>query len=136
MSSRDGARADHLVPSHCVCMFSPDWSISSLPNCIDPNPIYPNPLDDPDMVPDAIFNERPSTKLRTNKGKSIVPDLYQMVLSEMKLNFRKWKTILSENVISLLGNKDHPNACLCLHDLSPCQLKNIQPRLLDGQENG
>ncbi|GJX77131.1 hypothetical protein Tco_0323942 [Tanacetum coccineum] len=35
-----------------------------------------------------------------------------MVLSKMKLDFKKWETILSENAISLSGNKDHPNACL------------------------
>ncbi|GKA70402.1 hypothetical protein Tco_0776466 [Tanacetum coccineum] len=35
-----------------------------------------------------------------------------MVNSEMNLDFKKWETILSENAISLLGNKDHPNAYL------------------------
>ncbi|GKE81649.1 hypothetical protein Tco_1551649 [Tanacetum coccineum] len=35
-----------------------------------------------------------------------------MVNSEMKLDFKKWETIISENAISLSGNKDHPNACL------------------------
>ncbi|GKA00610.1 hypothetical protein Tco_0673160 [Tanacetum coccineum] len=35
-----------------------------------------------------------------------------MVNSEMKLYFKKWEAILSENVISLSGNKDHLNACL------------------------
>ncbi|GJW71905.1 hypothetical protein Tco_0128822 [Tanacetum coccineum] len=60
------------------CMqFSPEWSIASLPNCVDPNPIYLPPLDD-------------------------------LVVT----SFRKWETILSENAISLSGNKDHPNACL------------------------
>ncbi|GKF90978.1 hypothetical protein Tco_0274679 [Tanacetum coccineum] len=68
-------------------MFSPDWSIASLLKCIDPNPVYLTPLDDPDVVRDAIFNERPPTKRRTIKGKTVVPDPYQMVLSEMKLDF-------------------------------------------------
>ncbi|GJR58525.1 hypothetical protein Tco_1500687 [Tanacetum coccineum] len=36
-----------------------------------------------------------------------------MVIYELKVNLKKWETILSENVISLTGNKDHPNACLC-----------------------
>ncbi|GJR31970.1 hypothetical protein Tco_1108202 [Tanacetum coccineum] len=36
-----------------------------------------------------------------------------MVIPELKVNIKKWETILSENVISLSGNKDHPNACLC-----------------------
>ncbi|GKB97844.1 hypothetical protein Tco_0983981 [Tanacetum coccineum] len=93
-------------------MFSPDWSIASLLKCIDPNTVYLTPLDDPDVVSDTIFNERPPAKRRPNNGKKIVPDPYQMVLSEMKLDFRKWETILSENVISLSGNKDHPNTCL------------------------
>ncbi|GKB95685.1 hypothetical protein Tco_0981822 [Tanacetum coccineum] len=50
-----------------------------------------------------------------------------MVLSEMKLDFKKWETILSENVISLSGNKDHPNVCLiymlyCLANQKPFNL--------------
>ncbi|GKA41005.1 hypothetical protein Tco_0733598 [Tanacetum coccineum] len=36
-----------------------------------------------------------------------------MVLSELKTNLMKWEIILSENAMSLTGNKDHPNACLC-----------------------
>ncbi|GJS15734.1 hypothetical protein Tco_0410206 [Tanacetum coccineum] len=32
-----------------------------------------------------------------------------MVLSKMKLDLKKWETILSENAISLSRNKDHPN---------------------------
>ncbi|GJZ32883.1 hypothetical protein Tco_0578319 [Tanacetum coccineum] len=63
-------------------------------------------------VCDAIFYERPPTKVRKVKGKEVVPDPYQMVLSEMKLDFKKWETILSENAISLPRNKDHPNVCL------------------------
>ncbi|GJX33321.1 hypothetical protein Tco_0243176 [Tanacetum coccineum] len=46
------------------------------------------------------------------KGQSIVLDPFQMVLFKLKLNFKKWETILSENIISLSGNKDHPNACV------------------------
>ncbi|GJW61134.1 hypothetical protein Tco_0110469 [Tanacetum coccineum] len=104
-----------------VCMYSLEWSISSLPNCVNPNSIYLTPLDDPVVVLDAIFNERPPTKRRKVKGKEVVPDLFQMVLSEMKTGFMKWETILSENAISLSRNKDHPNACLvymlyCLHN--------------------
>ncbi|GJS28708.1 hypothetical protein Tco_0489328 [Tanacetum coccineum] len=50
-----------------------------------------------------------------------------MELSEMKFGFRKWETIISENVISLSGNKDHPNACLvymfyCLANQKPFNL--------------
>ncbi|GKB98191.1 hypothetical protein Tco_0984328 [Tanacetum coccineum] len=36
-----------------------------------------------------------------------------MIVSELKIKFKKWEIILSENVISLTGNKDQPNACLC-----------------------
>nr|GEZ95680.1 hypothetical protein [Tanacetum cinerariifolium]GEZ95746.1 hypothetical protein [Tanacetum cinerariifolium] len=36
-----------------------------------------------------------------------------LILSKLKVNLKKWETILSENVISLIGNKDHPNAYLC-----------------------
>ncbi|GJZ12224.1 hypothetical protein Tco_0547454 [Tanacetum coccineum] len=100
------------VPCEGVCMFSPDWYISYLPNFIDPDPIYLTPLDNPDVVHDAIFNERPPTTRRTVKGKSVVLDPYQMVLFEMNPAFRKWETILCENTICLSRNNDHPNACL------------------------
>nr|GEW93535.1 hypothetical protein [Tanacetum cinerariifolium] len=93
-------------------MFSSEWSIESLQNYVDPNPNYLPPVETPEVVCDAIFYERPPTKVRKVKGKEVVPNPYQMVLSEMKLNFKKWETILSENAISLLGNKDHLNACL------------------------
>ncbi|GJW89010.1 hypothetical protein Tco_0164350 [Tanacetum coccineum] len=36
-----------------------------------------------------------------------------MIGTQMKGVFKKWETIISENVISLSGHKDHPNACLC-----------------------
>nr|GEY52443.1 hypothetical protein [Tanacetum cinerariifolium] len=57
----------------------------------------------------------------------IVHDPFQMELSEMKLDFMKWETILSENVISLTGNKDHLNGCLiymlyCLATQKPFNL--------------
>ncbi|GKC38748.1 hypothetical protein Tco_1051132 [Tanacetum coccineum] len=31
----------------------------------------------------------------------------------LKTHLKKWEIILSENAVSLTGNKDHPNACLC-----------------------
>ncbi|GJW31347.1 hypothetical protein Tco_0051379 [Tanacetum coccineum] len=68
-----------------VFVFTPDWAISSLPN----------------------------GKTRKVKGVPTTLDPFQMVISELKVNLRKWETILSENVISLTGNKDHTNACLC-----------------------
>nr|GEV90886.1 hypothetical protein [Tanacetum cinerariifolium] len=102
-------------------------SIASLPKSVDPNPVYHTPLDDPLIIRDAIFNERPSPKCNTKKGETIFHDPYQMELSEMKQGFRKWETILSENVISLMGNKDHPNDCLvymlfCLVNRKPFNL--------------
>ncbi|GJX24167.1 hypothetical protein Tco_0561764 [Tanacetum coccineum] len=36
-----------------------------------------------------------------------------MVISELKPHVKKWEIILSENDVSLTGNKDQPNACLC-----------------------
>ncbi|GKA60211.1 hypothetical protein Tco_0759618 [Tanacetum coccineum] len=104
-----------------------DWSISSLSKNIKSNPVYHTPLDDPLIVRDAIFNERPSPKRNTKKWKTIFHDPFQMELSEMNLGFRKWETILSENVISFTGNKDHPNACLvymlfCLVNRTPFNL--------------
>nr|GEV01772.1 hypothetical protein [Tanacetum cinerariifolium] len=54
----------------------------------------------------------PPSKTHKVKGNPVVLDPYKMVNSEMKLDFKKCETILSENAISLSGNKDHPNACL------------------------
>nr|GEU57962.1 hypothetical protein [Tanacetum cinerariifolium] len=89
-------------------MFSSDWTISSLPNCIDSNlDIYLPPVEVPLVIRDAVFYERDLGKTRKVKRKT-----FQMVLSELKLDFKKWETILSENIISLTGNKDRLNACL------------------------
>ncbi|GJZ09760.1 hypothetical protein Tco_0544043 [Tanacetum coccineum] len=115
------------VPCEGARMFTVDLSIASLLKSIDPNPVYHTPLDDPLIVRDAIFNERPFPKRNTKKDETIFRDPYQMELSKMKLGFRKWETILSENVISLTGNKDHPNACLvymlyCLVNRKPFNL--------------
>ncbi|GJT99136.1 hypothetical protein Tco_1094654 [Tanacetum coccineum] len=97
-----------------VWVFTPDWPISYLPNGVDSNPdIYPPPHEDFLLICDALFYERPLGKTRKVKGVSTTLDPFQMVLSKLKVNFKKWETILSENVISLTRNKDHPNACLC-----------------------
>ncbi|GJT66790.1 hypothetical protein Tco_1018270 [Tanacetum coccineum] len=96
-----------------VYMFSTEWSISSLPNCIDPNPtIYLPPIEDPKVVCDTIFYERPPSKTRKIKMKPVVLDPYQMVSFKVKLHFKKWETILKENAVSLSRYKDHPNACM------------------------
>ncbi|GJS28909.1 hypothetical protein Tco_0489529 [Tanacetum coccineum] len=104
---------------------------------IDPNPVYQTPLDDPILVRDAIFYERPSPKRLTKKCEIIVRDPFQMELSGMKLDFRKWETILRENVISLTGNKDHLNACLvymlyCLATKKPLNLAYYMARRMVG----
>ncbi|GKB65795.1 hypothetical protein Tco_0927207, partial [Tanacetum coccineum] len=117
----------YTFPCEGARMFTVDLSIASLLKSIDPNPVYHTPLDDPLIVRDAIFNERPFPKRNTKKDETIFRDPYQMELSKMKLGFRKWETILSENVISLTGNKDHPNACLvymlyCLVNRKPFNL--------------
>ncbi|GJX77912.1 hypothetical protein Tco_0324723, partial [Tanacetum coccineum] len=70
------------------------------------------PTEDPQLVCDAIFYEKSSSKTHKVKGKHVALDPFQMVLSEMKLDFKNWETILSKNAISLSGNKDHANACL------------------------
>ncbi|GKE60796.1 hypothetical protein Tco_1511163, partial [Tanacetum coccineum] len=55
------------------------------------------------------------TQAKTQKIKGIEPilDPFQMIVFELKIEFKKWEIILSENVVSLTGNKDHPNAYLC-----------------------
>nr|GEV01820.1 hypothetical protein [Tanacetum cinerariifolium] len=40
-------------------------------------------------------------------------DPFQMIVSDLKFEFKKWEVILGENTVSLTKNKDHPNACLC-----------------------
>nr|GEW27494.1 hypothetical protein [Tanacetum cinerariifolium] len=71
----------------------------------------------------------------------VVPEPYQMVLAEMKLNFKKWETIISENSISLSGNKDHPNACLvyilyCLGIRKPFNLAYYMAKMMASVSKG
>ncbi|GJW94470.1 hypothetical protein Tco_0174142 [Tanacetum coccineum] len=67
------------IPCQGVCVFSTEWSISSLSKCIDPNPtIYLSPIEDPKVVCGAIFYERPPGKTCKIKKKSVVLDPYQM----------------------------------------------------------
>nr|GEW14373.1 hypothetical protein [Tanacetum cinerariifolium] len=63
---------------------------------------------------------QPPGKTSKVKGVDIFVDPFQMVIFELKTNFKQWEIILSENDISLTGNKDHSNACLCytLHCLA------------------
>nr|GEV55259.1 hypothetical protein [Tanacetum cinerariifolium] len=77
------------VPCQGVCVFTLNLPISSLLNGVDSNPeIYPPSYEDFVLIRDALFYEIPPIKTRK-------------------------ETILSEIFISLTGNKDHPNACLC-----------------------
>ncbi|GJW01874.1 hypothetical protein Tco_1560730 [Tanacetum coccineum] len=62
--------------------------------------IYLSPVEDPSIICDALFYERPLGKPPKVKGQAIVLDPFQIVLSELKLYFKKWETILSENVMT------------------------------------
>nr|GEV07418.1 hypothetical protein [Tanacetum cinerariifolium] len=46
------------------------------------------------------------------KVKKLLSTLFKWCSREIKTEFKRWETILSENAICLSGNKDHPNACL------------------------
>ncbi|GJV69279.1 hypothetical protein Tco_1484788 [Tanacetum coccineum] len=116
-------------------MFTVDWSIASLTKSINPSPVYHTPLDDPVTVRDSIFIERPSPKRSTKKEETIFYDPFQIELSKIKLEFRKWETILSENVICLTGNKDHPNVYLiymlfCLVNQKPFNLSYYMVKIM------
>ncbi|GJX70903.1 putative reverse transcriptase domain-containing protein [Tanacetum coccineum] len=48
------------IPCKGVCLYSHEWSISSLQRSLDPHPnLYPHPIEDPSLVRDALFKERP-----------------------------------------------------------------------------
>ncbi|GJR68226.1 hypothetical protein Tco_0014291 [Tanacetum coccineum] len=77
------------IPCRGVCVFTPEWAISSLPNGIDSNPdIYPPPLEDPLIIRDALFDSRPPSKTRKVKGVDVTLDPFQMVISELKTSFK------------------------------------------------
>ncbi|GJS83335.1 hypothetical protein Tco_0749876 [Tanacetum coccineum] len=71
------------------------------------------PNEDSSLIRDVLFYERTQPKTRKIKGIDTFLDPFQMIVSELKIDLKKWEIILSENIISLTGNKDHPNACLC-----------------------
>ncbi|GJS98988.1 hypothetical protein Tco_0820158, partial [Tanacetum coccineum] len=102
------------IPCQGVCVYTPEWPISSLQNGVDSNPDnYPPPHEDSSLIRDALFYERTQPKTRKMKGVDTILDPFQMIVSELKIDLKKWEIILSQNAISLTGNKDHPNACLC-----------------------
>ncbi|GJY77249.1 hypothetical protein Tco_0482365 [Tanacetum coccineum] len=97
-----------------VCLYSHEWSISSLQRSLDPHPnLYPHPTEEPSLVRDALLKERPEPILRKIKGDSETLEPFQMLNTEFKDTFNKWYLILNENVICLTGHKDHPNVSLC-----------------------
>ncbi|GJY91645.1 hypothetical protein Tco_0507427 [Tanacetum coccineum] len=109
------------IPGEGVCVYTSEWPISSIIRYSDPHPnIYPPPYEEPTLIRYALFHTRTEPKYRTIKGDKTVLDPFQMINTELKEVFKKWELILSENVISLTGHKDHPNASLCymLHCLS------------------
>ncbi|GJW97557.1 hypothetical protein Tco_0179365 [Tanacetum coccineum] len=102
------------IPCEGVCLYSHEWSISSLQRSLDPHPnLYPHPIEDPSLVRDALFKERPEPILRKIKGDNEILEPFQMLNTEFKDTFNKWYLILNENVICLTGHKDHPNMSLC-----------------------
>ncbi|GJY21021.1 hypothetical protein Tco_0393587 [Tanacetum coccineum] len=43
-----------------VCLYSHEWSISSLQRILDPHPnLHPYPIEEPSLIRDALFKERP-----------------------------------------------------------------------------
>ncbi|GKE45229.1 hypothetical protein Tco_1472513, partial [Tanacetum coccineum] len=83
------------IPCHGVCVFTPEWAITSLPNGIDVNPdIYPPPLKDPLLIRDALFDPRPPGKtrkhIRVSHPHAFSDDLYlvdhvMILLSERRV---------------------------------------------------
>ncbi|GJV22019.1 hypothetical protein Tco_1371039 [Tanacetum coccineum] len=51
------------IPCQGVCVYTPEWPISSLQNVIDFNPdMYPPPHEDSSLICDALFHERTQPK--------------------------------------------------------------------------
>nr|GEV98656.1 hypothetical protein [Tanacetum cinerariifolium] len=63
---------------------------------VDSNPdIYPPPHKDPLLIRGALFYQRPPGKTCKVKGVNVTLDPFQMVLSELKINLKKWEIILT-----------------------------------------
>ncbi|GJX86075.1 hypothetical protein Tco_0336849 [Tanacetum coccineum] len=102
------------IPFEGLCLYSHEWSISSLQRSIDPHPnLYPHPIEEPSLVHDALFKERADPIRQKFKGDDETLEPFQMLNTEFKNAFNKWYLILNENVICLTGHKDHPNVSLC-----------------------
>nr|GEU73596.1 hypothetical protein [Tanacetum cinerariifolium] len=81
-----------------VCVYTPEWPILSLQNDVDSYPdIYPPPHEDSSLIHDALFYERTQPKTQKMKGVDTFLDPYQMIISELKFDIKKWEIILSEN---------------------------------------
>nr|GEU32462.1 hypothetical protein [Tanacetum cinerariifolium] len=97
-----------------VCVYTSKWPISSIIRYSDPHPnIYHPPHEEPSLIRDALFHTRTEPKYHIIKGDKTILDPFQMINTELKEVFKKWELILSENVISLTGHKDHPKSSLC-----------------------
>ncbi|GKE32458.1 hypothetical protein Tco_1451780 [Tanacetum coccineum] len=106
--------AFQLLNEKLCAVYTSEWPISSLSRHYDPHPnLYPPPHEDPTLIPDALFHTRTKPKYRKINGEDVVLDPFQMINTELKDKFKKWSTIISENAISLIDHKDHPNASLC-----------------------
>ncbi|GJT71614.1 hypothetical protein Tco_1030900 [Tanacetum coccineum] len=68
------------VPCQGVCVYTPDWPISSLQYVADPYPnSYPPPHEDPSLIRDALFYERTQAKTQKMKGVNTILDPFQMI---------------------------------------------------------
>ncbi|GJS94738.1 hypothetical protein Tco_0801706 [Tanacetum coccineum] len=48
------------IPCEGVCLYTHKWSMASLQRSLDPHPnLYPHPIEEPSLVRDALFKERP-----------------------------------------------------------------------------
>ncbi|GJX82002.1 hypothetical protein Tco_0331483 [Tanacetum coccineum] len=78
------------IPCQGVCVYTPEWPISSLQNGVDSNPdVYPHPHKDSSLIRDALFYERTQPKTRKMKGVDIILDPFQMIVSELKTDLKK-----------------------------------------------
>ncbi|GJX62561.1 hypothetical protein Tco_0295461 [Tanacetum coccineum] len=78
------------IPSQGVCVYTPEWPISSLHNGVDSHPyIYPPPHEDSSLICDALFYERTQPKTRKMKEIDTILDPFQMIVSELKTHLKK-----------------------------------------------
>ncbi|GJR99802.1 hypothetical protein Tco_0316311 [Tanacetum coccineum] len=81
-----------ILKIHCqgVCVYTPEWPISSLQNDVESHPdIYPPPHEDSSLIRDALFYERTQPKTQKMKGVDTFLDPFQMIVSELKIDLKK-----------------------------------------------